>query len=397
MIKLCWWYIYYSRKKISPAENKTIIFVKSFARYRVLKQALGLRYTKIYKLILVTQKCNPELLEDVFDEVIFYKTRLGLALLLKKLNPYLVHAQSPSNRDVVLAIKYANCPVIGDSYDITSVSYKNPPKKELTAEKLWYEHVDGIIYRDPAIDFMKRKYNVNCPVLHFLDYSPKRFIVENPLPKLSKTQGGIHIVYVGQVFPMELPKSTHGRSQFGEIAEAITVQNIHFHLYVDPNLHKLYSYSYYEDLEEKNPYFHFHSGLPVYQLNEEISKYDYGWWVLNHSEDTSVPEIKKAVDIPNKFFNYLEAGLPIIVGSIFKYSVSLVEEYNIGIVCDVKKLHELGTILKQVDHEKLLDNVLKARQILSMENQVHRLVSFYEEVVGNYYRNLKSITEKGQR
>ena len=386
-IKFFWFCIFRGRKLV-PYEDNTIVFVKGLPRMRVLKQALGLKNTGKYKLILVAQKCIPEILEGIFEEIRFYKTRLGLARILRGLNPYIIHAQSPPDKDVVTVIKHANCPVVTDSYDVTSLT-ANYFKSELSAEKFRVENADGIIFRDLIIDFMKQKYHISCPVLHFLDYPPKQLIVETPLPKLSKTDGEIHIVYVGQVFPLNLPSDRYGLSQYGEIAEVITTQKIHFHIYPDPLLYRFYSFSCYKDLERKNPYFHFHRGLPIYQLNKEISQYDYGWWLPRpYPANSPIPGIYGATVMGNKFFTYLEAGLPIIVSEYYEYAASLTQKYNIGVVCNYEKLYELRAKLEQFDCEELSNNVLEARKILSMENQIHRLISFYEQVA-----NKQNITE----
>jgi hypothetical protein len=364
---------------LAPYEDKTIVFVKGSPRMRVLKQALGLKNTGKYKLILVAQRCIPEILEGVFEEIRFYKTRLGLARILRGLNPYIIHAQSPPDKDVVTVIKHASCPVVTDSYDVTSLT-THYFKSELSAEKFRFENADGIIFRDLLIDFMKQKYHISCPVLHFSDYPPKQLIVETPLPKLSKTNEEIHIVYAGQVHPLNLSSPDKYRDQYGEIAEVITTQKIHFHIYPDPSLHRFYSFSCYKDLERKNPYFHFHRGLPIYQLNKEISQYDYGWLVVRPYPANSPTKIYESVALANKFFTYLEAGLPIIVSENLEYATSLTQKYNIGVICNHEKLYELRAKLESFDCEELSDNVLEARKILSMENQIHRLISFYEQV-----------------
>lgn len=397
-IKFFWFCIFRGRKLV-PYEDNTIVFVKGLPRMRILKQALGLKNTGKYKLILVAQKCIPEILEGIFEEIQFYKTRLGLARILRGVNPYIIHAQSPPDKDVETVIKHANCPVVTDSYDIKSLApnYFEGKlfKRELSAEKFRFENADGIIFRDLIIDFMKQKYHISCPVLHFLDYPPKQLIVETPLPKSSKTDGEIHIVYAGQVHPLNLSSDRYGLSQYGEIAEVITAQKIHFHIYPAPSLYSFYSFSCYKDLERKNPYFHFHRGLPIYQLNKEISQYDYGWFPPRPT-NLQIHKIYPAMEVGNKFFTYLEAGLPIILSEENQYAANLIQKYNIGVVCnlgklyerDFEKLYELRAILEQVDCEELSNNVLEARKILSMENQIHRLISFYKQVA-----NKQNITE----
>lgn len=46
----------------------------------------------------------------------------------------------------------------------------------------------------------------------------------------------------------------------------------------------------------------------------------------------------------------------------------------------LKDLDNLSEIIKRCDREKLRTNVQKARQKLSMENHIERLIAFYEEV-----------------
>ncbi len=69
-----------------------------------------------------------------------------------------------------------------------------------------------------------------------------------------------------------------------------------------------------------------------------------------------------------------------IVSKEMQYLSRLIEDYEIGIVVSLKDLDNLSEIIKRYDREKLRANVQKARQKLSMENHIERLIAFYEEV-----------------
>jgi hypothetical protein len=359
---------------------------------------MGLKQTGRYHLILVAERYDPNLFNDVFDEIISYnviphpwRNIRGMGILSSRLNPWwlkriierldvdLIHAHAEPNTIPEIAIKYARCPAIYDAYDFAGIKQGidalNPRERE--AERFCLENADGIVHKGPdlEIDFYRNAgYKIKAPALQFQDYCIEEFIVKDPLPKLSDRDGETHIVYTGNVLSMNLPKRRYGFAQFGELAEIFANQKIHFHIY--PNPYQLGDFSWYEVFAQKTPYFHIHDSLPIGELNKEISQYDYGAWI-HFREGTMHTHEAFSTAIGNKLFTYLEAGLPIIINDELAYGCELLNQYGIGIVLSKPDLKNFNRILEKVDYENLRHNVEKAKAILSMDNQIDRLEDFY--------------------
>lgn len=382
---------------------KKIAFVGKNPQVRILKQALGLKQTGRYSLTLIAERLH--LLKDsidlnqlhtVFDRVISYNTfpdslmsirgmgrlsqklnLLRLKHILKRLDVDIVHAHAEPNIVTEVAIRYAQCPVIYDVHDFSSLrfGFEYVSDKGQNAERYCLENASGIIHKgaDLEIDYYRNAgYKITAPVLQFQDYCVEEYIVKKPLPKLSDKDGEIHIVYTGMVVPMKA-SSKFKYAQFDELAEIFAAQQIHFHIY--PVQYQKGSLSWYEDFARKTPYFHLHETLPIYKLTEEISQYDYGSWI-QFTEGTPVIQEYLNSAIGNKFFTYLEAGLPIIVRDQIAYGAKLIDQYGIGIAVSKDDLKNFNGILEKID-KKLRHNVEKVREILSMKNQIHRLEDFY--------------------
>lgn len=376
-----------------------IAFVKKNPQIRILKQAWGLKKRSRYHLTLVAESYDPNLFDKVFDEIITFGSSLNPKLrirgvgrinsmlglwqlkhILERLDVDIIHAHAEPNSIPAIAIRHAKAPVVYDAYDLTSVrlNEKYLSEQEIRDEKFCFENAAGIVHKGPEIDFMRAKYNIEVPTLHFQDYCVKEFIVENPLPKLSDKDGEIHIVHTGSVFRMDLPKEKYGYSQYVEIAKMVIAQRIHFHIY--PNPYQLESLPHYEELAELNPYFRMHKGLLYRDLGKEVSKYDYGW-LAQDFRNTIIQDVFYKTAIGNRLFGYLEAGLPIIASDSLEYVATIINKNGIGLMIDTDDLVNLSSKLRELDYRQLQNNVKTARRSgLSMENHIHRLEMFYQKM-----------------
>ncbi len=84
----------------------------------------------------------------------------------------------------------------------------------------------------------------------------------------------------------------------------------------------------------------------------------------------------------NKAYEYVMAGLPIIfLGA--PYQAKIFKPYNISI--ELEKMEDLGNVEEKFGHlyPELKANVEKARKVLTMERNIHRVENLYNKVLGN--------------
>ena len=87
-----------------------------------------------------------------------------------------------------------------------------------------------------------------------------------------------------------------------------------------------------EVINEKSKYIHYLAPVEASRICSQTAKADVG---VHINQDFS---LSYKYSLPNKFFEYLHAGLPIIVSSNMEYLADLVSRYNIGWVVDPENL-----------------------------------------------------------
>ena len=126
-------------------------------------------------------------------------------------------------------------------------------------------------------------------------------------------------------------------------------------------------------------YFHFHKTVPYEKLLNEIAQYDYG--MIPASDDMWDKECsgyntkyKYIYAATNKFFDYMEAGLPIIAAFPLKMAQCL---EKIGVLINwTNGEYDFQYLLKM--KAIMHDRVLKEREKFKIEHQINRLIEFYD-------------------
>lgn len=375
-----------SKKSKETGNKKVILFLSVFPRVDMAKKADALIKTGKYRTKLLCTKVDTgktlDYMEEFYEDIYHFSTWQELLCYLVELMPDVIISRS-RDQIATLAVIFGNAPVILNLYDmLTGVKTDNMLAVE--AEKFCFLNSAGVIHksRPNAIDkYVRPICNVQAPVLHFYPFCWDRYLVPENIKKLSDEDGVPRLVYTGIVTLSNTDKLTRGHDQLAPIIKAITIQNIYCHIYYNPETGvKDNYYQEYFDLAEKDTYFTFHSPLPSDKLNHAIAKYDYGF-IIHDIRGTLTSDIECDISTANKVFTYLEAGLPIIVGNTFRAVADFVEEYKIGLVVDPTDLSGLSKTLQTIDYKELKRNVIRARNGLSIDNNIYKLDQFIESIL----------------
>lgn len=113
-----------------------------------------------------------------------------------------------------------------------------------------------------------------------------------------------------------------------------------------------------------------HGMYPYSLLLNELTRYDWGF--CGATVDT--PQWHNAM--PNKMFDYIAAGIPVLVHKADECA-SFVERHGVGVKVDhLMDIHEVYD-----RHKELKANVLKMREQFVMEMQMPKLIKLYEQVL----------------
>ncbi|WP_061310077.1 glycosyltransferase [Clostridium botulinum] len=100
-----------------------------------------------------------------------------------------------------------------------------------------------------------------------------------------------------------------------------------------------------------------------------------------------IPTVKNMdYSAPNKFFDYMMAGKPMIISNL-KFMSSVVTRYDIGEIIDIKNINfkEIGYKINSLIHSdekscKYSKNIFKIQDMFSWEEQEKKLIDFYKKI-----------------
>lgn len=230
----------------------------------------------------------------------------------------------------------------------------------LTEERNNFQLADGLVF--PGDDFralVSAEFKLDQPALTLPSYVPKRFYQYST----PDWHGGL--VYEGKV---NLPEEAKGTAKgfvycdYTDVATRSASLGLDFHLYAgrsDEKFRKHYEGKAF-----------IHRPLVYQELVYHIGRHDWGL------VGNSLPTTEWRVAMPNKLFEYMASGVPIVSMNAAHCS-RFIEEHGLGIT--VGGPEELAERWKE--HRECRKRVFKERQKWSMNAHIHKLENFYEELI----------------
>ncbi|MFC2100991.1 hypothetical protein ACFLRZ_04090, partial [Bacteroidota bacterium] len=312
---------------------------------------------------------------------ISFRNKYHLKRLINNINNiYLVHAFAPKSYYPYIILKNFNFPFIIDYQDVIATYYGLNSKlkwvqNELPIEKYCFANAHGIVAQSPEPIIGFRTYRItNKPKNIFFPL----YCDDDQLINKSKelVLNDIHLVYAGGVAGSHRKKSQYGHIQFHKLISDLSAQKINLHIYPSPSNLKA-DYEEYQKIASKNPYFHFHDPIPNENLTTELSKYHFGIlpFLLSETKQTTT-KFKNANAL--KLFNYMEAGIPIIVSNDLHFQKHIVLRYHSGFAFDFNEAIKLKESIKLINYDKLSQDIIINRNSISLKHQISRLLRFYD-------------------
>lgn len=285
-------------------------------------------------------------------------------------NTDIFHCHNEPSWFVSLVKETCSVPVVLDVHD--SFAARVTPEEEealaeegkevirITAEERNnFQLADALVF--PGESFAKTvigEFGLTQPKTVLPSYLPRHLYRYN----IQEWQGGL--VYEGKVQLTTDGKLSHGfrYCDYLDTAKECKRMGMDFHIYSRNDNEFIEAYQDYALLHEPAVYS---------ELMKCIARHD--WGLVGNVNKT--PEWDVAM--PNKMFEYLAAGVPIVVINA-KDCADFVLEHGVGIV--VEDIEELAW--RWAEHEQCRENVIAKRPQWSMENNINDLESLYEEVRG---------------
>jgi len=117
--------------------------------------------------------------------------------------------------------------------------------------------------------------------------------------------------------------------------------------------------------------------VPTEQVIQKVSEFDMGIYIL--------PPINfvHSVALPNKFFDFIAAGLPVCVGPSPSMA-EMVRSYRFGCIAESFKPEAVAAVLNQLTPEDLLTmqrEAVRTSQEINAEREMGKLVELYQKLL----------------
>ena len=393
-------------------KKKQIVFIEPIPNVSMYRLARSLKLTGKYETILFSfSKIDKEFFSKAYDKILvlelshklkiknlfdFSKKMLNgkvKAFLeqIKKMNPYLFHITGPDlfSLMVLSSLKKNPASTVYYSNDLWSVDSRNYffTKKfwikgefQKFFEKRCFKLANGASNKMSLENFEILKYDVNIPKIAL----PLRCLDEWSFPPKKKKNKEIHIGFGAS------PHTVGGEViSFMEIIKIFSSQGIYLHTYGPCPKEK--DNQIFNKESKENKYYFNHKKVTPYKLNEEMSRYNYGIFLTfyEQSESDSNPGLART-QFSSRIVNYIESGLPVIIGKQYEYMVEMIEKYNIGFSIDVGDLKNLRKIIEQKDYSQFQKNIKKFQKEFMLSKKIKEVEEFYDKVIKNAQKNRNS-------
>jgi hypothetical protein len=368
----------------TPDERPHVLFVAWFPRIRELKLAHAARRQGYRVTLLAKNVPWREEIETAFDHYRPVRDCWQVLTEIDRCRPDVVHLFAANNNaELAPIVAFSTAPVVVDPYDCAQ-GFIQPRYQyagvEVAAERYNLERAAHLCCRSLEPRFLRRQYGYRLPETTFFpDYCWR-----DPAQPSQHPAASPHVVYCGSVVPEDrVSPREFGYAQYLEIGRALAAAGVHFHLYPakapfhgDPREY----FSLYLRETEENEYFHFHMSIPPEQLRRRLAEYDAALHILGpgiHEIRGRITAAKVDQSTANKVFDYLEAGLPVIIHR-GRLQRALVRHY--GQAIEIDRLEEIPAALRS-----LRPKLAHSRPTLAAH--AHRLERMYRRVVANTIRS----------
>lgn len=360
-----------------------VLFVQRQPCIKTLKYAVGLR-AQMPDLVLGFAYQGRTLSElygggdDLFDEwfSLPVEAEERLAEIVEEFRPDLLHNHNLPDVLTVACQQVAGgrVPIIHDVHDFQSLrktpyedGFPDPPDP-IAAEKAAVEQSDALVtVSDRLMLEIKARYDVPDINAVFPNFALARdlpALSDLPAPMVSGERP-LRVVYQGTL------SVAHGHYDLRDIFEAIASTGAELHVF--PGRAPMPEYA---ELADHLPTMTLHKTLPSTELLATLPQFDVGWAGFN---DT-LNDAHLATVLPNKAFEYVGCGLPILT---FEHDALArwVRAEGVGVV--VGSLDELPTVIARTDFGPLARRAREIRDKVTIEGAVRAVIErVYRPLLG---------------
>jgi glycosyltransferase involved in cell wall biosynthesis len=281
--------------------------------------------------------------------------------------PDVIHSHNLPDALTVLALDTVEIPVIHDVHDMQSLRrtpYEDgypEPTDPLALERRAVEESAAVVTISPElVAELAARYRLPQRVLAYANYALRSELpAEVPAPR--PLDGPPRLVYQGTL------STNGGHYDLRELFTAIAAQGVSLDVYPAREVPE------YREL----PGVRVHETLPLAELLQRLAGYDFGWAGFN----SGLNRAHLDTALPNKLYEYLGCGLPVITLQ-HRALRRMLREEGVGIALD--RVEDLAAAVASADVAALRERVAAGRERFTVEHHIGRIAALYREVVGSW-------------
>jgi glycosyltransferase involved in cell wall biosynthesis len=286
---------------------------------------------------------------------------LTLPEIVDAFEPDVIHSHNLPDELTVLALDSVDVPVIHDVHDMQSLRrtpYEDgfpEPADPLALERRAAEECAALVTISPElVAELEARYRLPRRVLAYANYALARdlpAVLPRPL------DGPPRLVYQGTL------STNGGHYDLRDLFAAIAGQGVSLDVFPAREVPE------YREI----PGIRVHHTLPLPELLRRLPAYDFGWAGFN----TGLNGAHLDTALPNKLYEYLGCGLPVITLQHRALRRMLGEE-GVGIALD--SVADLGAALASVHVAALRARVAARRERYTVEAHIGRIAELYRDL-----------------
>ena len=350
-----------------------VLFLQQQPCVRALKYAVGLTGRGPSRAVTLGFAYRGRTLSELYgagDELFETWYPLGedpaaaLPGIVADFRPDVIHSHNLPDELTVLALDTVDMPVIHDVHDMQSLRrtpYEDgfpEPADPLGLERRAAQECAALVtISRELVEELAARYRLPEHVVAYANYALGRDLP--PLPARRAPDGPPRLVYQGTL------STNGGHYDLRELFAAIARQGISLDVYMARVVPE------YREI----PGIRVHDPLPAAALLRELVHYDFGWAGFN--ADLNGAHLDHA--LPNKLYEYLGCGLPVITLR-HRALRRMLRDEGVGLALD--DVRDLAAALTSVDVVGLRRRVAARRERYTVEAQIGRIAALYREVAG---------------
>jgi glycosyltransferase involved in cell wall biosynthesis len=356
-----------------------VLFLQQQPCIRALKYAVGLRSAKpavelgfAYRGGTLSQWYGSG--DELFDRWWKLDSRPATELrqIVDAFRPDIVHSHNLPDELTVAALGVLDgrVPVVHDVHDLQSLRrtpYEDgfpEPEDPLELEKQAIEGSAGlVVVSDELLDVIRARHEVSARTLVFANFALGRDLPESLPVRDVNGHGPPSLVYQGTL------ATNGGHYDLRDLFTRLVESNVTLTVYGARKAPD------YERLAESLTRLDYQRPLQPAALLRTLPRFDFGWAGFN--DGLNAAHLDTA--LPNKVFEYLGCGLPVITLG-HRAIKRLVEEHGVGV--SLETVDDLDARLAEEDLPALRKRVEQVRPGLTVEANISRLTDFYDSLAG---------------